>query len=151
MSANDRRKGTGYGKGHHGNTSNLPVIRETYDATIQALAQAGQLQEKIRTFKAGKLFIMLGYQAPWGWHLSISHRERYPTWDEIAYARYELIPDEAKMVMMLPPKSDYINVDEFTFHLHEAVILDTDKISVKRSDEFLAQHGIVISQWRKQR
>jgi hypothetical protein len=51
------------------------------------------------------------------WHLSISHPDRYPTWDEIADVRYELVPDAITMAMLLPPRGQYVNVHERTFHL----------------------------------
>jgi hypothetical protein len=59
------------------------------------------------------------------WHLSISHRTnearpqpgRYPTWDEIADARYRFCPDDVTMAMLLPPKSEYVNAHATTFHL----------------------------------
>jgi len=51
------------------------------------------------------------------WHLSISHPDRYPTWDELADARYELVPDQVTMAMLLPPKADYLNVHPHCFHL----------------------------------
>ena len=53
------------------------------------------------------------------WHLSIAHPSRYPTWDEIKKARYELMPDEITVGMILPPKSEYVNIDSNCFHLHE--------------------------------
>lgn len=61
------------------------------------------------------------------WHLSISHRTndatpqpgRYPTWDEIAAARYLFCPDGVTMAMLLPPKSEYVNAHTTTFHLWE--------------------------------
>lgn len=53
------------------------------------------------------------------WHLSISHASRYPTWDEIKAARYGLIPDEAWMVQVLPPKGAYLNQHPNCFHLWE--------------------------------
>ena len=53
------------------------------------------------------------------WHLSIAHAHRYPTWDEIADARYELIPDGVTMAMLLPSSSEYVNVNEHCFHLWE--------------------------------
>ena len=53
------------------------------------------------------------------WHISISAPDRYPTWDEIADARYDLCPDEITMAMFLPPKSEYVNLHPTTFHLHE--------------------------------
>jgi hypothetical protein len=55
-----------------------------------------------------------------GWHLSISHESRNPTWEEQRDARYALIPDGIYMVMILPPKAEYVNVHEFCFHWHES-------------------------------
>lgn len=66
------------------------------------------------------------------WHLSISHRSsvlvskdgfplpgRIPTWKEIHDARYKFVPDEIYMAMILPPKSEYVNVHPTTMHLYE--------------------------------
>lgn len=59
------------------------------------------------------------------WHVSVSfsdHRgrgSRYPRWDEIADARYRLVPDDVTMVMILPPPDDYVALHDTTFHLHE--------------------------------
>lgn len=61
------------------------------------------------------------------WHLSISHRTnsnppkpgRYPAWDEIAHARYELLPHDLTFGMLLPPPDEYVAVHDTTFHLHE--------------------------------
>jgi hypothetical protein len=55
------------------------------------------------------------------WHLSIAHPARYPTWDEIARARYTLLPDVAWMAMYLPPKSEYINLHRNCFQLYECI------------------------------
>jgi len=66
-----------------------------------------------------------------GWHLSISHVTpfvgpsgkpfpgRYPTWDEIRDARYDLMPDKITAAMLLPPKAEYVNIHPTTFHLHQ--------------------------------
>jgi hypothetical protein len=62
--------------------------------------------------------VIVSYE-PNGWHLSISHPSRNPTWEEIRTARYELVPDQVKMAMILPPKAEYVNVHEFCFHLYE--------------------------------
>lgn len=53
------------------------------------------------------------------WHLSISCIARYPTWDEIHDARYSLLADDLHMAMILPPKSEHVNVHSNCFHLHE--------------------------------
>lgn len=64
-------------------------------------------------------------EEPMGWHLSISFRNqrgeysRYPTWDELAHARYELLPDELDFVMHLPPPDEYVALHETCFHIHE--------------------------------
>lgn len=64
-------------------------------------------------------------EEPTGWHLSISHRDhrgelsRYPTWDEIAHARDELLPADVDFVMFLPKAGDYVALHATTFHLHE--------------------------------
>ena len=52
-------------------------------------------------------------------HLSISHKTRYPTWDEIFSARYFFIPDVIPMAMMLPPKEEYVDLHPNCFHLWE--------------------------------
>jgi hypothetical protein len=51
------------------------------------------------------------------WHLSIAHEHRYPSWDEIADVRYELVPAEVTMALLLPPPDEYVNAHEHCFHL----------------------------------
>lgn len=53
------------------------------------------------------------------WHLSIAHPSRYPAWDEIAEARYRLIPDGVTVALVLPPKSEYVNIHPNCFQLVE--------------------------------
>lgn len=67
----------------------------------------------------GDLRVFVAKEPPNGWHLSISHPRRYPTWDEIADARYSLAPPNITMAMLLPPPSEYVNAHKTTFHLHE--------------------------------
>lgn len=60
------------------------------------------------------------YQQDYAGHrLSISHPRRYPTWDEVAEARYRLIPNDVYMVMPLPPMEEYLNIHPYMFNLHE--------------------------------
>lgn len=51
-------------------------------------------------------------------HFSISCPDRDPTWDEIAAARYALLPMLKDCVMVMPPASSYVNVHEHCFHVH---------------------------------
>ena len=72
----------------------------------------------------GELRAIVGHE-PHGWHLSVSfvdHKgrpSRYPTWDELADARYQLAPLEVTLAMVLPPPAEYVAVHDSTFHLHE--------------------------------
>lgn len=50
-----------------------------------------------------------------GYFLSIHGRDRYPTWDEIVWLRYNLIPDAARMALILPNLNSYINQEDTAF------------------------------------
>lgn len=56
---------------------------------------------------------------PPGWHLSISHKSRYPTYEEIKQARYDFLPDDLEMAMVFPAKKDFVNLHPNCFHLWE--------------------------------
>lgn len=53
------------------------------------------------------------------WHLSISHKDRLPTYDELKDARYRFCPDVKYMAMIFPPKKEFVNVYETCLHLWE--------------------------------
>ena len=52
------------------------------------------------------------------YHLSISHQERYPTYDEIKSIKYTFFPDR-HLVMHFPSDKDYVNIHANCFHLFE--------------------------------
>jgi len=76
------------------------------------------LEPGARAYRFGECAVIVGVSED-GYHMSISHPSRYPTWDEIRDARYALLPDDVTMAMLLPPKSEYVNVHERCFHLWE--------------------------------
>jgi len=82
------------------------------------LPDIGGLERNARAYAMGECRIITGRGAA-GWHLSISHPTRYPTWDEVAEARYNLLPLNATIAMLLPPPSEYVNIHDTTFHLWE--------------------------------
>lgn len=53
------------------------------------------------------------------WHMSASREDRLPGWDELRDARYLFVPGEITMAMLLPPRSQYVNINRWTFHLWE--------------------------------
>ena len=73
----------------------------------------------VKTYMFGDCVVMVGEEPGIGWHLSISHKKRYPSWDEIRDARYQFMPGNITVAMLLPPKSEYVNVHPNCFHLHE--------------------------------
>lgn len=106
--------------------TNLPVIREVRDDQFDLLIARGILQPGSRRFRMGKCTIIVSPPVPeanMGWHISISTPERYPTWDEVAKAWYELIPNSESREgrMILPRMDEYVNLHNFCFHVHEEV------------------------------
>jgi hypothetical protein len=79
---------------------------------------AAMLEPGTQAFTMGACRILVSRQAI-GWHLSISRKDRLPTWEEVRDARYALVPDEALMALLLPPRSEYVNVHEFCLQLYE--------------------------------
>ncbi len=86
----------------------------------------------------GTLTLLLGSEprSANGWplrlHLSIAHRYtsglvdkggklagRLPTWEEVKAVRYEFMPREMTIAMILPRPEEYVNVHENCFHLWE--------------------------------
>ena len=50
------------------------------------------------------------------WHISLRHKSRIPTWEELVMAGHELRPGVV-FVIGLPPKSWWINVHPHVLHL----------------------------------
>lgn len=50
-------------------------------------------------------------------HLSVSCRNRYPSWDELLDVRYKFFPNDVEVIQIFPPKGDYISEHKYTFHL----------------------------------
>ncbi len=115
--------GTGTGKGHGGNTPNLPVIRhdlERQQGIDRVDIPTGRRPAGTKIYKMGKCQIIV--TPPWPekevpWRLSIWRPDRYPSWDEIAKARYELLPEDLTFAMLLPPPEEYVNIHNHTFQL----------------------------------
>lgn len=53
------------------------------------------------------------------WHLSISRRDRLPSYEELKSARYQFLPDVDYAIQVFPPKENFVNVHGFCLHLWE--------------------------------
>jgi len=49
-------------------------------------------------------------------HISVSHRERHPTWEELLALKEYFFGDEDTM-MVMPKKECYVNVHTHCFHI----------------------------------
>ena len=61
-------------------------------------------------------------------HISLSHKKRLPTWDEVKIVREKLCDNTKFYVMVLPPSKYYVNLHEYCFHLWE--VKSEDEIEV---------------------
>lgn len=95
----------------------LPVPIEI---PISSLREKGiPFEPGARAYQMGESFILVGRSKSAGWHISISHPTRYPTWDEIKHARYKLLPPGLTMAMYLPPEEQFVDLHPNCFHLFE--------------------------------
>lgn len=84
-----------------------------------------------RAFRMGKLLAIVSYcevdeTTPIGlivpqkrWRLSVSHPDRYPTWDELKYLRYKLMPDVKTMAFFLPAADEYVDCHPYCLQMWE--------------------------------
>jgi hypothetical protein len=111
------------GQGHGGKSKLPDIIEVTNTARFQRAAHL--LQPGSRGFQLGKCIIFVSQQIETGlYHMSISHPDRYSTWDEVAKARYDLLPPELDMVMHLPSPEQCINIHENCFQLRELRLIE---------------------------
>jgi hypothetical protein len=111
--------------------SRAPMSKIRSEWTELTIPPGTALEADARAFQRnvtdGHLTVIVGTIPGEGCHLSISHRTnhptprpgRYPTWDEIADARYRFCPADVTMAMLLPPESEYVAIHDTAFHLHE--------------------------------
>lgn len=122
MSAKQVKKlpiGKGLNRGSSAQLKGYKPVEMPLLPQLERARQMGMLEQDVKAYKMGSCTIMVGWSEKYGWHLSIAHHKRYPTWEEVVTARYSLIPDEAAMAMMLPSQKEYIDMHQFCFQLHE--------------------------------
>lgn len=55
-------------------------------------------------------------------HVSISYKNRNPSWDDIKAVRAAFYPGNIDVMMMLPKEEDYVNLHEHVFHLWQTPV-----------------------------
>ena len=115
-----RKVPLGTRKGHGPKKRVSDPVEVGLNSAMIALQRQGRAEQDLKAFRMGKCTIFVGNSGA-GWHLSIAHPLRYPTWDEVAHARYKLLPGNITMAMLLPPQAEYLNLHENTFQMWECV------------------------------
>lgn len=90
---------------------------DSHDFMLEAIPDLHTFR---RRASGGTLTVIAGTE-PEGFHLSISHPNRYPTWDEICEARDHFTPTDKTFVQELPPRDRWVNLHSNCFHLWEQI------------------------------
>lgn len=73
------------------------------------------------TIKHGqRLFAIVSDQLGWE-HVSVSRKDRTPTWDEMCQIKQLFWDDEDCVVQYHPPRSEYVNNHQFCLHMWRIV------------------------------
>jgi hypothetical protein len=110
------------GEGPKPQTKLPPIKEESLPVQMQIWMADGSLEPGTRLYSMGQCSIMVSppIDEGWGWHLSIAHPTRYPSWDEVAKARYELLPLDLNFEMPLPRPEDYVSIHENCFQVWQS-------------------------------
>lgn len=49
-------------------------------------------------------------------HISVSHKDRLPSWDELRQVRDDFYPADACVIFIFPPVEEYVNFHKTTLH-----------------------------------
>lgn len=94
-----------------------PIIECSLSSRLIDAQLRGHVEPHLRHYRMGEVNILVAHSPEGGWHLSASAPDRLPTWDELMRLRYALVPDGVTMAMLLPPRTEYVNVHPNTLHL----------------------------------
>lgn len=129
LGAAKRRDLAFVGDGPKPQTKVPPIKEEPLPVGMIVLIQQGRLEPGTRLYSMGQCSILVSppIDPAWGWHLSIAHPTRYPAWDEVAKARYELLPTDVNFDMPLPRTEDYVSIHANCFHVWESGKLRSER------------------------
>jgi hypothetical protein len=70
-----------------------------------------------RLLRVGASIALYGDDRVW-LHLSISHRRRMPTYDELTYLKRHWAGEDRKCIMVFAPKDEHVNIHPRCLHLY---------------------------------
>jgi hypothetical protein len=97
------------------------VIANRGDGWQQLAAPPIQGADESATFRhRGRQLTAIRSRDMGRWHLSVSHRDRIPTWAELGFARDSLLPEGVWLAIWHPPRKHWLNYDHRVLHLWES-------------------------------
>ena len=63
-----------------------------------------------------KLFVIASFGGGWD-HVSVSLRNRCPTWDEMCFIKNMFFEENECVIQYHPPKSEYVNNHPYVLHM----------------------------------
>ena len=71
-------------------------------------------------FRVGTIVILVSHNDDeGGWHLSMSHKNTMPTYEEMKDFRYKFLPNGINACEIFPPREKFVNIHPFCRHLWE--------------------------------
>lgn len=89
-------------------------VRGGLMATTDEIGNCGAFDIKLK--HSQRVFVIASDGLQWE-HVSVSRRDRCPTWDEMCQVKAIFWDDEDCVMQLHPPKSDWVNNHSFCLHL----------------------------------
>jgi len=96
-------------------------IRSGRMASTDEFGNNGAFEIKLK--HAQSVFVIASDGAGWE-HVSVSRRDRCPTWDEMCQIKSMFWDDGDCVIQFHPPKSEYVNNHPFCLHLWRQIGAD---------------------------
>lgn len=96
-----------------------PVLTPTYFKK-EAVLEHPALGKYATVWTRGKLTVLRSVATmrdgtKW-FHVSVSTRDRHPTWEEMALVKDQFLGTDTEAIMVLPPRQHHVNVQSHCFH-----------------------------------
>jgi len=91
-------------------------VRTGRIASDETFGNNGAFELLLKTPGKPRLFAIASDQAGWE-HVSVSRKDRCPTWDEMCAVKDLFWTEEDAVVQFHPPRSNYVNNHPFCLHL----------------------------------
>jgi len=101
-----------------GKTKHVIIEVDATKMIEDMMASGEEVQPIIRAYRLGLCFIIVAYSKKLGWHMSISHPERYPHMEEVRVARENLLSSNIIMALIIQNGQEDMEMDN-TYHLFE--------------------------------